>query len=205
MVETEQTTESTETIPVAEPTSETTETEQTTVVEESSSTPEESSETSTDEETIIQLEQELAQQQVNMEGVQANYDNALASYEDALSFAEQELSEAKFICERELNSWTESYANLLYGAEGRELDDAEKEDAAIHEQQIARWQSNYDIVMPATIEDVKNQIFPVDFENVNVAGANLVEKEQEYIFWEDLRNEEQTRLDEARAALDAAK
>ena len=204
-VETEQTTENSETIQVTEPASESTETEQTTIVKESSGTPEETSDTNSDEETIVQLEQELVQQQVNMEGVQANYDNALASYQDALSFAEENLSEAKLICERELNTWTESYANLLQGYEGQELDEEGKQDVALHEEQIARWQSNYNIVMSATIEDVKNQIFPADFENVNVAGANLAEKEQEFIFWEDLRKEQQARLDEAQAALDAAK
>ncbi len=180
------------------------ETEQTTGVEESTSVPE-SVQTNVNEEIITQLEQDLAQQQENMTGIQANYDNALASYEDALSFAEQSLSEAKLICERELNTWTESYNNLLLSYEGRELDDAGKQDVALHEEQIARWQGNYDIVMPATIEDVRSQIFPADFDNVNVAGADLVEKEQEFLYWEDLRNEQQTRVDEAQNALDMAK
>ena len=59
--------------------------------------------------------------------------------------------------------------------------------------------------MSATIEDVKNQIFPADFANVNVAGASLVEKEQEFLYWENLRNEQQARVDAAQSALDTAK
>ena len=197
-----ETTESTEPAATAESTPEVTETS--VEPEEQSSAMEESS-VSVNEEQIAELEENLEWEKNNLINIQGNYDNAIQGYESALAFAEENLSEGRKICERERDFWKEEYENQVAFNEQEGSDYFSEEEIAYSFSWYQKWQGLYDIVIPATVEDAKNQIFPEEFENINVAGKNLVEKEEELALWQTLWDEQEARVNEAQAALDAAK
>lgn len=172
--------------------------------EKQSSVAEESS-TLTEEELLAELEETLEREQANLIGTQANYDNALEDYEDTLAWVENDLSEGRKICERERNSWKVSYESMVAYNEQEGIDYYSEEEIAEALSYYQKWQGLYDFMISATAEDAKNQIFPEDFDNLNVSGAILAEKAENLAVWQTLLDENKIRLEEAQAALDAAK
>lgn len=150
------------------------------------------------------LQREVDFRTANLAGTQKLYDSSVEAYETALSRAESDLAECKAMVARELPVFRETY-------ETRVKVNEENESQAFSDEEVAQaladyndWQYYYDVVTPATLDDVRAQGFPAYFANLNDCGSQLVQAESDMALYETLLAEEKQALADAQAALAAA-
>ena len=186
------------TIPVETPAETSTGSSETSANTEQSQT-EESSSTSA---RIEQLRNEVEMRQATYNTVQADYDAAQITYDAALARAENDLTECKAMVVRELPLRKETYESMILMNQ-QESGTYSEEEVAQALASYNEWTEYYNTVYPATLDDVRNQIFPEYFGNLNNCGSDLVEAEETLARLTPLLETAKTDLETAQAALAA--
>ena len=121
---------------------------------------------------IAELERRVQSLTESLENVQGNYDNSYTAYEEALSYAEDNLSEAKKIAAYHHEVWKTNYDSIV-SANANDPGTFTQEEVDEAWELYQKWKGYDEAFLAATLDDVRAQTFPQDFDNVNVAGALL--------------------------------
>ena len=151
---------------------------------------------------IEQLRSEVEMRQATYNTVQADYDAAQITYDAALARAENDLTECKAMVVRELPLRKETYESMTLMNQ-QESGTYSEEEVAQALASYNEWTEYYNVVYPATLDDIRNQIFPEYFGNLNNCGSDLVEAEETLARLTPLLETAKTDLETAQAALAA--
>lgn len=154
--------------------------------------------------TLQELQDTVSHNEETLSAVQTNYDNAQAAYDYAYNRAQSDLAECKAMVARELPVFRETYEARVRMNEEQSgyFSDEEVAEAL---QNYNDWTYYYEIVYPATLDDVRNQIFPEYFANLNDCGQQWIIAEEELAYWAEQVTIAQSELDASRDALAKAK